>query len=163
MVRPPTSPISNGGTLAFTPELEQGCAGCGFVFPDDEALVQAQFEKTLPFDLDIARSATNPANPSSHLGNTVKPFYLSQTEVDPENGTLAMFDFRFDKSYGDPQEVRVLAKRSLGAVTPQVPDQRRRRPERGRRTEWTGGERYGVGNGTYYHVVARHDRRDEPR
>ena len=28
-----------------------------------------------------------------------------------------MFDFTFDMSYGDPQEVRVLAKRSLGAVT----------------------------------------------
>ena len=28
-----------------------------------------------------------------------------------------MFDFGFPKSYGDPQEVRILAKRSLGAVT----------------------------------------------
>ena len=28
------------------------------------------------------------AIPSSHLGTTVEPFYLSQTEVDPENGTL---------------------------------------------------------------------------
>ena len=28
-----------------------------------------------------------------------------------------MFDFRFDKSYGDPQDVRVLALRSLGAIT----------------------------------------------
>ena len=36
-----------------------------------------------------------------------------------------MFDFRFDKSYGDPQEVRVLAKRSLGAVTLELPGQRR--------------------------------------
>ena len=28
-----------------------------------------------------------------------------------------MSDFRFTVSYGDPQPVRVLAKRSLGAVT----------------------------------------------
>ena len=28
-----------------------------------------------------------------------------------------MFDFTFNESYGDPQDVRVLAKRSLGAVT----------------------------------------------
>ena len=29
------------GALSWTPELEEGCEGCGFVFPDDEALVQA--------------------------------------------------------------------------------------------------------------------------
>jgi hypothetical protein len=140
------------GTLAFTPELEEGCGGCGFVFPDDEALIQAEFEKTLPFDLDVAMSAAHPADPSSHLGNTVKPFYLSQTEADPENGTLAMFDFRFDKSFGDPQEVRVLAKRSLGAITLkyQVNDGS---VHSASTTEWAGGERYGVGRGTYYHVM----------
>jgi hypothetical protein len=37
---------TTAGSLAFTPELEQGCVGFGFVFPDDEALIQAQFEKT---------------------------------------------------------------------------------------------------------------------
>ena len=140
------------GAISFTPELGEGCAGCGFVFPDDEALIQAEFEKTLAFDLDIAKSATNPGNPTSHLGTTVKPFYLSQTEVDAENGALSMFDYRFDKSYGDPQEVRILAKRSLGDVTLKYRingGSVQSRPT----TEWTGGERYGPGNGTYYHVV----------
>ncbi len=117
------------GAISFTPELGEGCGGCGFVFPDDEALIQAEFEKTLAFDLDIAKSATHPGSPSSHLGTTVEPFYLSQTEVDAENGTLSMFDYTFDKSYGDPQEVRILAKRSLGAVTLEVPDRWRGRPE----------------------------------
>jgi hypothetical protein len=140
------------GSLAFTPELEQGCGGCGFVFPDDEALIQAQFEKTLPFDLDVAMSAAHPGDPSSHLGNTVKPFYLSQAEADPENGTLAMFDFRFDKSFGDPQEVRVLAKRSLGAVTLKY-QVNGGSVQSVATTEWAGGERYGVGRGTYYHVM----------
>ena len=37
------------GALAWTPELSAGCPGCGFVFPDDEALVQAEFERNLPF------------------------------------------------------------------------------------------------------------------
>ena len=37
------------GALAWTPELSAGCDGCGFVFPDDEALVQAEFERNLPF------------------------------------------------------------------------------------------------------------------
>jgi murein tripeptide amidase MpaA len=143
----------HAGALAFTPELGEGVAGSGFVFPDDEALVQAEFQRTLAFDLDIAKSAVNPANPVSHLGNSVKPFYLSQTEVDPENGSLAMFDFRFTKSYGDPQEVRVLAKRSLGAVTLKYQingGATQSKPT----SEWTGGERYGPGKGTYYHVVS---------
>jgi hypothetical protein len=140
------------GAISFTPELEEGCPGCGFVFPDDEALIQAEFEKTLAFDLDIAKSATHPANPSSHLGTTVEPFYLSQTEVDAENGTLSMFDFTFDKSYGDPQEVRILAKQSLGAVTLKYRINGGA-VQSGTTTEWTGGERYGPGNGTYYHVV----------
>lgn len=142
----------NAGTVAFTPELEEGCTGCGFVFPDDEALIQAEFEKTLPFDLDIARSATRPDDPVSHLGNKTKGLYLDQTEVDPENAPLAMFDFRFDVSYGDPQEVRILAKRKLGAVT--LKYQVNSGPVQSRSTsEWTAGERYGVGKGTYYHVM----------
>ena len=140
------------GTVAFTPELSEGCTGCGFVFPDDEALVQAEFTKTLAFDLALARSATRPADPVSPVGMTLKPFYLDQTEVDPENSPLAMFDFTFAVSYGDPQEVRVLAKRSLGAVT--LNYQVNGGPVQSKATsEWTQGERYGVGNANYYHVV----------
>src|SRR5215217_4866075 len=51
------------GALSWTPELEEGCDGCGFVFPDDEALVQAEFEKNLPFAMRLARSTPDPANP----------------------------------------------------------------------------------------------------
>ena len=143
---------TNAGTVAFTPELNEGCTGCGFVFPDDEALIQAEFVKTLPFSLSLAQSAAHPDNPTSSVGMTVKPFYLSQTEVDPENGALAMLDFRFAVSYGDPQEVRVLAKRSLGAVTAKYQINGgavRSAPT----SEWSGGERYGVGNSNYYHVM----------
>lgn len=143
---------TRAGTLAFTPELSEGDGGNGFVFPDDEAQVQAEFQKTLPFSLDLALSAKDPANPVSHLGNSVAPFYLDQVEVDPENGPLSMFDFTFDVSYGDPQEVRVLAKRSLGAVT--VKWQVNGGPvQSGATTEWSGGERYGVGNANHYRVV----------
>jgi len=143
---------ARAGTIAFTPELEEGCPGCGFVFPDNEALIQGEFVKTLPFDLDIAKSVTRPDNPVSHLGNTTKGLYLDQTEVDPKNAPLAMFDFRFDYSYGDPQDVRVLAKRSLGAVT--LKYQVGTGPIQSRSTiEWTAGERYGVGSATYYHVM----------
>ena len=140
------------GTLAFTPELGEGTPGSGFVFPDDEALIQAEFSKTLPFSLGLARSATDPDDPQSPVGFTAESFYLSQADADPENGPLSMFDFTFDVSYGNPQDVRVLAKRSLGPVTVkwQVNDGA---AQSASTSEWTGGERYGVGNANYYRVM----------
>jgi hypothetical protein len=143
---------SRNGTVAFTPELGEGCEGCNFVFPDDEALVEAEFRKTLPFSLSLAKSAPDPANPKSSVGINVQPFYLDQADVDQENTTLSMLDFTFDVSYGDPQEVRVLAKKSLGAVTAkwQIGTGA---VQSSPTTEWKGGERYGAGNPNHYHVV----------
>ena len=143
---------ANAGTISFTPELEEGCPGCGFVFPDNEALVQAEFQKTLPFIQSLARSADNPANPETATGMTTKPFYLDQDEVDSENGALSMFDFKFKESYGDPQDVRILASKKLGKITA------RYRINGGRAqsastSEWSKGEVYGVGNANYYHVM----------
>ncbi len=140
------------GTLAWTPELEEGCDGCGFIFPDDEALIQAEFEKNLPFALDVAKSAPNPANPVSHLGNTTQPFYLETSSLDPEKWGNPMTDFRFSVSYGDPQEVRVLARRSLGAVTLKY------RINGGAvqsasTSEWNGGERSGGPGDVYYRIM----------
>ncbi|MGW6935595.1 M14 family zinc carboxypeptidase [Lentzea sp. NPDC054927] len=143
---------ARNGTVSFTPELSEGCDGCGFVFPDDEALVEAEFQKTLPFSMSLARSAVDPANPKSAVGIGVQPFYLDQADADVENTPLSMLDFTFDVSYGDPQEVRVLAKKSLGAVTAKW--QIGNGPVQSAPTsEWTGGERYGAGNANYYHVV----------
>jgi len=143
---------SKTGALSWTPELEEGCTGCGFVFPDDESLVQAEFLKNLPFALDLAKSAPDPSTPVSHLGNTVKPFYLETTSIDPEKFGNPMSDFRFSVSYGDPQPARVLAKRSLGAVTLKY------RVNGGAvqsaaTSEWTGGERYGAKGDVYYRVM----------
>jgi hypothetical protein len=83
----------------------------------------------------------------------VKPFYLDQDEIDPQNGPLSLFDFKFDTSYGDPQEVRVLAKRSLGIVR-LVYRINGSRPHTALTQEWSGGERYGPGSGAHYHVLA---------
>ncbi len=144
---------TNAGTVAYTPELGEGIPGAGFVFPDDEALVQAEFEQLLPFHLGLARSAVDPDDPISPVGIKVKPFYLDQDEIDPQNGQQSLFDFKFDVSYGDPQEVRVLAKRSLGDV-------RLRYKINGGSTRsastshWNGGGRYGPGNGAHYHIVS---------
>ena len=142
----------NAGTISFTPELDEGCPGCGFVFPDNEALVEAEFRKTLPFSTSLAKSADDPEDPESSVGMTTKPFYLDQDDVDPENGALAAFDFKFKESYGDPQDVRVLAKRSLGKVTAKyrINGGRERRADT---SEWRNGEVYGVGSPTYYRVM----------
>ena len=97
------------------------------MFPDDEALVQGEYEKNLPFALDLAKSAPNPGQPVSHLGNTVKPFYLDMGKdgkppdgPDPEKTNNPRGDFTFSVSYGDPQPVRVLAKRDLNGTAPRT-------------------------------------------
>ena len=77
--------------------------------------MQAEFQKTLAFDLDVAKSAGDPAHPVSHLGITTKPFYLKSDDTYKFGLPEANFTFRY--SYGDPQPVQVLALRSLGAVT----------------------------------------------
>ena len=138
--------------LGWTPELSEGIPGNGFVFPDDEALVQHEFEINLPFALDVAKSAPNPAQPVSHLGNTTRPFYLDVSAVDPEKSGNPMSDFRFSVSYGDPQPVQVLARRSLGPVTLNY------RINGGATqtaptSEWNGGERSGSAGDVHYRIV----------
>jgi hypothetical protein len=143
---------SKTGALSWTPELEEGCDGCGFVFPDDEAKIEAAYEHNLPFALDLARSAPDPANPVSHLGNTVEPFYLETSSIDPEKSNNPMSDFRFSVSYGDPQTVRVLAKRSLGAVSLRYQVNGGALQTKST-SEWAGGERYGKLGDFYYRVM----------
>jgi Zinc carboxypeptidase len=107
------------GTLAWTPELEEGCPGCGFVFPDDEALVQAQFEKNLDFAVRVAKSAGDPDDPVSHIGLDTAGLYLDISEIDPWKTNWPTSDLTVDVSYagGSSQPVEVLAKRAVGPVT----------------------------------------------
>jgi hypothetical protein len=127
------------GALAWTPELSEGCEGCGFVFPDDDALVQAEFERNLPFAHSVAKSADDPEDPESSLGIETKPFYLKSD--DPYKAGLPESNFTFAYSYGDPQPVQVLALRDLGRVTLKyrINDGRTRSA---RTSEWNGGNRY---------------------
>jgi hypothetical protein len=136
------------GTLAWTPELSAGCDGCGFVFPDDPALVQAEFERNLPFAQSVANSATHPDNPESVVGITTKPFYLKSD--DPYKSGIPGANFTFAYSYGDPQTVAVVAKRSLGAVTAEW-KVNGGAVQSSPTTEWSG-ERY-TPAGVYYHQV----------
>ncbi|HEX5994599.1 MAG TPA: M14 family zinc carboxypeptidase [Jiangellales bacterium] len=137
------------GALAWTPELSAGCPGCGFVFPDDEALVQAEFERNLPFAQSVADSAVDPANPKTVTGITTKPFYVDSE--DPYKSSNPGVQLSFTKSYGDPQPVAVIAKRSLGAVT--VKYRINGGPAQSAPTsEWQGGQRYSPAS-VYYHQM----------
>ena len=127
------------GALAWTPELSEGCPGCGFVFPDDEELVQAEFERNIPFALSVARSAGDPDDPDSALGIETKPFYLESD--DPYKEGIPGSNFKFDYSYGDPQPVQVLAKRSLGDVTLKY-SINGGSVQSAPTSEWDGGDRY---------------------
>jgi hypothetical protein len=135
-------------TLAFTPEmstcqtasavdpadafLPEDCESV-FHFPDSEPLIQAEFEKNVPFALAVARSAQDPADPVSVVGRTAPDFVL-----DP-----------FGVSYGTPQTVAVTARRDLRDLElhftinggpEQLADVE----------EWDGGERYGDEGDVYY-------------
>lgn len=135
------------GTIAWTPELSAGCPGCGFVFPDDDALVQDEFMRNLPFARSVAQSATNPDDPVSVLGIKTKPFYIDSE--DPYKAGIPDANFSFDYSYGDPQPVAVLAKRSVGDVTLKYRINGgavQTKPTK----EWSGGKRYTPAD-VYYH------------
>jgi len=139
-------------TLAWTPELSEGCRGCGFVFPDDENRVRAEFVDNLPFALDVARSAGDPDDPRSHLGNETEPFYLETVSADPERANNPLSDLRFRHSYGDPQPVEILAKRELGDVALHY------RVNGGAEqiaatSEWDGGENFGDRYNVHYHLM----------
>ena len=102
------------GSLAYTVELTGGSGPAvggtvdgpnsflpgGFVYQDSEADVEDEFQRNLPFALDLARSANNPGRPKSHLGNVAPDF-------EPTT---------FKWGYGDPQLVEVNANRDLGPV-----------------------------------------------
>ena len=137
------------GALAWTPELSEGCEGCGFVFPDDEALVQAEFERNLPFALDVAKSAQDPDDPVSHLGIDTKPFYFKSDDTYKTGVPGA--NFTFAVSYGDPQEIRVVAKKALANVDLKyrINDGKVRSANA---SKWKGGERY-AGAAVYYQVM----------
>ena len=124
------------GILAYTPEGSQPNIPnvSGFEFQDVEADIQAEFLRHKEFVLDLARSADDPANPISHLGNTVENFYVET----------------FADSYGDPQDVQVVARKSLGDV------KLRYRINDGAvktvaTSKFLGGERFDQEPGLYYH------------
>ena len=127
-------------------------SGGGFVFPDDEALVQAEFQRALPFHLALARSALDPDDPVSPSGIDTPAVLPRPGRARPAAQRAEPVRLHVHEVYGDPQEVRILAKRSLGAVTLRYRingGDVQSKPT----TVWNGGERYGAGAGAHYRVV----------
>ena len=139
------------GTLGFTPEmstceaasdsvpndewLAEDCVS-GFVFPDDEELIQAEFEKNIPFALAVAQSTHDPDDPV--VPTTVPGSDAPDLVADP-----------FTVSYGTSQQVAVTAKRSLVDVTLNY-SINGGAPATTAVEEWEGGERYGDTHDVYY-------------
>ena len=139
---------STYGTLAFTPEMstcqtvsdahpddEWEADDCGsvFHFPDDEELIQAEFEKNIPFALATARSARDPDDPVSVVGLEAPDFVVDT----------------FPVSYGDPQPVAAVARRHqlFRWMNYRIDGGR---TQRALVSEWRGGERYGDDADVYY-------------
>jgi hypothetical protein len=144
------------GTLAWTPELSEGCDGCGFVFPDNEDLVQEHFEENLDFARRVALSAGDPANPVSHTGVKTAGLYLNVASIDPWKTNHPSSDLAVDVSYagGGSQTVEVLAKRKLKGV--QLRYRINRKAEKGKDVAPApDGERFGGNNAydVYYHYL----------
>jgi hypothetical protein len=142
--------------LSWTPELNEGCDGCGFVFPDDEALIQAEFEKNIGFAHNVALSAADPDDPVSHWGVDTADLYLDVSEVDPYKSNNPLSDLTVDVSYGggSTQAVEVLAKRAAGDVR-LFYSVNGGPAQRVGTAETSPGERYGGNNAynVYYHYL----------
>ncbi len=102
------------GTMMFTPEMstcttvskadptdEWNPADCpsDFNFPDSEKLIQAEFQKNIPFALSVAETAAHPDRPSSSVG------------IDAPDFTPDTFATSYTRD--DDQEVAVTVRKSV--------------------------------------------------
>ena len=126
-------------TLSFTPEgtPAEDLSVTGFEYPDSPLQIQQEFERHLPFALDLAHSADDPANPHSHLDNTAADFTVD----------------KFKESYGSPQPVGAVVKRELGEVKMQLPASTAKKAKKVSTEDYEGGERYYKEPGVFYHRV----------
>ncbi|MEU6341603.1 M14 family zinc carboxypeptidase [Streptomyces sp. NPDC046977] len=150
------------GTAMFTPEMstcqtasnsvpddQWKAADCQsvFNFPDDEGLIQGEFEKNVPFALSVAETAAHPDTPSSSVG------------LDAADFTPATFGTSYSR--GSDQEVSVVIRESLR-------DKKLNYRVNGGRTQgealhsWNGGETYGGEDNLYFDEYRAKVRDGEP-
>ncbi|MGV9244126.1 M14 family zinc carboxypeptidase [Streptomyces sp. NPDC003710] len=150
------------GMAMFTPEMSTcqtasdsdpddawNAADCRsvFNFPDDEKLIEREFEKNVPFALSVAETASHPDRPSSSVG-------LDAPDFTPN-------PFPTSYSRGADQEVSVVVRKS-------VRDKELKYRVNGGRVEdqalrpWQGGETYGGGDNLYFDEYRAKVRDGEP-
>ncbi|MFE9874881.1 M14 family zinc carboxypeptidase [Streptomyces sp. NPDC005784] len=138
------------GMAMFTPEMSTcetasdldpndawNAADCAsvFTFPDDEKLIEQEFEKNVPFALSVAETAAHPDRPSSSVG------------LDAPDFTPAAFSTSYSR--GADQEVSVVVRKS-------VRDKELKYRVNGGRTldmalrPWQGGDTYGGTDNLYF-------------
>ncbi len=124
--------------LAFTPEgtAAEDPSVSGFEYPDSPLQVRQEFQRHLPFVLDLANSSQNPAKPKSHLDNKAQPFVVDS----------------FKESYGAPQPVEAVVKRRLGKVKMHYKI-KGKKAKKTKARSFDGGERYNDDPGVYYRRV----------
>jgi zinc carboxypeptidase/immune inhibitor InhA-like protein len=104
-----------------------------FNFPDDERLIQQEFQKNLPLAIATVKSAHRPDHPVSVVGKTTPDLVVDA----------------FETSYGRTQPVAVTARRSLRGLHLRY-KVNNGRTRFGFTREWRGGERYGHEGREYY-------------
>ena len=127
-------------TLSYTPEGTEAEDPnvTGFEYPDSEQQIQQEFRRHLPFVLDLAKSADDPTEPVSHLGQQGGGLHGRPVQVllrrsrsrcrRPSSASSAPVTMKF-KVNGGPTMLTVPTK------------------------EFTGGERYYKNDAVYYHRV----------
>ncbi|WP_030169038.1 M14 family metallopeptidase [Spirillospora albida] len=128
--------VTAANTFPDDPYTPENC-GSVFEFPDDERLIQHEFEKNLPFAVATGKSAHKPDEPVSVVGRTTADFV-------PDG---------FTTSFGGSQEAAAVIRRSLGAKTLNYRINGGKARRAGVR-EWRGGERFG-GEGDHYYAEYR--------
>ena len=107
----------------------------GFIFPDDEELIQAEFEKNIPFALVGRAVDPRPGRPGRRLVGLDAPDLVA----DP-----------FDVSYGTDQQVAVIGQARRCGTSGSTTRSTAARPRTSACREWDGGERYGDTHDDYY-------------
>ncbi|WP_055491669.1 M14 family metallopeptidase [Streptomyces sp. TP-A0356] len=138
------------GMAMFTPEMSTcqtasnidpndawNAADCRsvFNFPDDEKLIEQEFEKNIPFALSVAETASHPDRPSSSVG------------IEAPDFTPAAFSTSYAR--GGDQEVSVVARKSVRDKELKYRVNGGRVQERALRP-WKGGRTYGGGDNRYF-------------
>ncbi|MFB7243007.1 zinc carboxypeptidase [Streptomyces populi] len=138
------------GISMFTPEMSTcqtasdldpndawNAADCAsvFTFPDDEKLIEQEFEKNVPFALSVAETAAHPDRPSSSVG------------IDAPDFTPAAFTTSYSR--GADQEVSAVVRKSVRGKKLKYRVAGGRTHEAALRP-WRGGETYGGTDNLYF-------------